>query len=79
MELLTFLVIGLVAGMVSTRLLKSPGYGPVIDTIIGAFGATIAAPLYALAGLTASGHISMLAAFVVALALHTVVGTLPTK
>lgn len=54
MELLTFLVIGLVAGFVSSKVLKTGDHGLAINTVVGAFGAYTGTTIAALAGIAAS-------------------------
>lgn len=80
MELLTFLVIGLVAALVSGHVLKTTGHGLPVDTVIGAFGAYAAVTLFALLGITIGGDIGPIVIGVVgAFVLPVVLKLLPRK
>lgn len=80
MELLTFLVIGLVATLVSGRVLKTAGHGLPVDTIVAAFGAYATVTLFGLLGITIGGDIGPIVIGVVgAFALPAVLKALPSK
>lgn len=54
MELLTFVVIGLVTSLIVTKGLGYTSHGVIHDTIIGAFGASAGTTVFGLLGLTAT-------------------------
>lgn len=63
MELLWFLLIGLIAGWLAGQIMKGGGYGIVGDMIVGIVGSFIGGYLFRLLGITAYG---MLGAIVMA-------------
>lgn len=80
MELLTFLVIGLVTGLVVTKGLKYTSHGLLIDTIVGAFGATSAAAIFGTLGIVAAAPVGDIVVPVLgAFTLHVLVKYLPIK
>lgn len=64
-NLVLFLLIGLVAGWLASRLLKGRGFGLVGDLIVGVAGAFIGGWLFSLVGLHASGLLGELITAVV--------------
>jgi uncharacterized membrane protein YeaQ/YmgE (transglycosylase-associated protein family) len=60
MDLLWFLVIGLVAGWVAGQFVKGGGYGLVGDLIVGVIGAFVGGLLFRLIGFAAVGLIGEL-------------------
>jgi uncharacterized membrane protein YeaQ/YmgE (transglycosylase-associated protein family) len=80
MELITTLVIGLVAGIVSTRFLKGPSHGLAVDTVVAAFGAHTAATIAGLLALPLTGFVpGLVVAFAGALALPVILTYIPVK
>jgi uncharacterized membrane protein YeaQ/YmgE (transglycosylase-associated protein family) len=60
MELLWFLIIGLIAGWLAGQFVKGGGYGLVGDLIVGVVGAFIGGFLFRVLGLSAYGFIGTL-------------------
>lgn len=80
MELLTFLLIGLVTSVIGSKVLKTAGHGLPVDTIIGAFGAYAGVTVFSLLGVTVGGDVGHLAIAVVgAFALPTILKAIPSK
>ena len=80
MELLTFLVIGLVTALAVTKGLKYTSHGLLVDTIIGAFGATSGAALFATLGIAAADGVGTIAVPVLgAFVMHALVKYVPIK
>ena len=77
MELIIYLVTGLVAGFVGTHILKSPSNGTPNDTIVGAFGAYTATTLVKVLGLTLGGFLPLVVGFVGAIVLPLVLKAIP--
>ncbi len=76
--LLTYLVIGFVAGIVSHKVLKGPSHGVGTDTVVGAFGAYTAATLVTVLGLPLTGFIpGLVISLAGALALPVIVTFIP--
>jgi uncharacterized membrane protein YeaQ/YmgE (transglycosylase-associated protein family) len=50
-----FILIGLVAGWLASKLMSGGGYGPIADTLIGIIGAVIGGWLFSLLGIAAGG------------------------
>lgn len=81
MELLTFVVIGLVTGLIVTKGLGYTSHGVAVDTIIGAFGASASPTVFGLLGLTTTAipFGVLVIPIVGALVLPTVLHYLPVK
>ncbi len=60
MGLISFLVIGLVAGWLAGQIMKGKGFGLVGNIIVGVIGAVLGGLLFGLLGLSASGTIGSL-------------------
>ncbi len=60
MGLISFLVIGLVAGWLAGQIMKGKGFGLVGNIIIGVLGAVLGGLLFGLLGLSATGTIGSL-------------------
>ena len=60
MNLLWFLIIGVVAGFLAGTLVKGGGYGLVGDLVLGVVGAVLGGFLFGLLGITAYGLIGSL-------------------
>jgi len=58
--LISFLVIGLVAGWLAGQIMKGKGFGLVGNIIIGVLGAVLGGLLFGLLGLSATGTIGSL-------------------
>jgi uncharacterized membrane protein YeaQ/YmgE (transglycosylase-associated protein family) len=77
MDLLWFLIIGLVAGWLAGQFVKGGGFGMVGDLIVGVIGAFVGGLLFRLVGLGAVGLIGeLLVATVGAIVLLVVVRTI---
>lgn len=59
-SLLSFLIIGLVAGWLASRIMRGGGFGLVGDMIVGVVGAFIGGWLFDLLGLTIGGILGSL-------------------
>ena len=57
MNLVWFLLIGLVAGWLAGQVMKGGGYGLLGDLILGVIGALVGGYLFGLLGITAGGLI----------------------
>jgi uncharacterized membrane protein YeaQ/YmgE (transglycosylase-associated protein family) len=57
MNLLTYLIIGLIAGWLAAQLVKGHGFGLVGDIVVGIIGALIGGYLFDLMGVTTYGFI----------------------
>lgn len=80
MELFIYLAIGLVAGFVSSTVLKTAKHDVLTNTIIGAFGAYAATALLTFVGLTTGSFVVSIAIGLVgALALPGILSVLPSK
>jgi uncharacterized membrane protein YeaQ/YmgE (transglycosylase-associated protein family) len=55
MEILWTILIGLVAGFIASRVMKSGGYGLVGDLVVGVIGAVVGNWLFTIAGLPPHG------------------------
>ncbi|AFZ23232.1 MULTISPECIES: GlsB/YeaQ/YmgE family stress response membrane protein [Cylindrospermum] len=55
MELLWFILIGLVAGWLAGQLVKGGGFGPVGDIIVGVIGSLLGGYLFRTLGVSAGG------------------------
>lgn len=64
-SLLLFLLIGLVAGWLASRIMKGRGFGLIGDLIVGVVGSFIGGWLFGLLGITAGGIIGSLVTAVV--------------
>ncbi len=60
MGLISFLVVGLVAGWLAGQIMKGKGFGLVGNIIVGVIGAVLGGLLFGLLGLSASGTIGSL-------------------
>ena len=68
--LILFLVIGLVAGWLASRVMRGGGFGLVGDLVVGVVGAFVGGWLFSLFGISAGGLLgSLVTAFVGAVAL----------
>ena len=77
MSLITFLIIGAVAGWLAGKLMKGGGFGLVGNIVVGVIGALIGGYLFSALGIAAGGLIgSLVTATVGALVLLWVVGLL---
>ncbi|MFQ6114293.1 MAG: GlsB/YeaQ/YmgE family stress response membrane protein [bacterium] len=75
MNIVLFLIIGLVAGWLAGQIMKGRGFGLVGNLIVGVIGALIGGFLFGLLGITAYGLIgSLVAALVGAIILLWIVG-----
>ena len=59
-SLILFLVIGLVAGWLASRIMKGKGFGLIGDLIIGVIGAILGGWLFGFLGITVGGIIGSL-------------------
>ena len=59
-SLILFLLIGLVAGWLASRIMKGRGFGLVGDLVIGVIGALLGGWLFGLVGISAGGIIGSL-------------------
>ena len=59
-DLLLFLVIGLIAGWLASRMMRSGPFGLVGDLIVGVIGAFIGGWLFGLFGISAGGFLGSL-------------------
>ena len=59
-SLILFLLIGLVAGWLASRIMKGRGFGLVGDLVIGVIGALLGGWLFSLLGISAGGIIGAL-------------------
>jgi len=55
MDLIWFLLVGIVAGWLAGKILKGSGFGIVGDLIVGAIGALVGGFLFGLIGISAGG------------------------
>ncbi len=55
MFLLYIIIVGLVAGWATGKIMKGSGYGPIVDILLGIAGAIIGSRLLGLLGIYASG------------------------
>jgi uncharacterized membrane protein YeaQ/YmgE (transglycosylase-associated protein family) len=60
MDLIWFLIIGLIAGWLAGQFVKGGGFGLVGDLVVGVVGALIGGVLFGVLGLTAGGFIGNL-------------------
>ena len=60
MGLISFLVIGLIAGWLAGQIMKGKGFGLVGNILVGVVGAMLGGLLFGLLGLSASGTIGPL-------------------
>jgi uncharacterized membrane protein YeaQ/YmgE (transglycosylase-associated protein family) len=58
--LITFLVIGLLAGWLAGKIMKGPGYGLIGDLIVGVIGAFLGSWLFGMLGIAAWGFLGSL-------------------
>jgi uncharacterized membrane protein YeaQ/YmgE (transglycosylase-associated protein family) len=65
MDLLGFLIIGLLAGWIASVLMRGRGFGLVGDVIIGIIGAFVGGLLFRVIGITAYGVFGSLAMAVI--------------
>lgn len=57
MDLLWFLIIGVIAGWLAGVLMKGGGYGLIGDLVLGVIGSFVGSWLFGLVGVTAGGFI----------------------
>lgn len=77
MNLLGFLVIGLIAGWAAGKMMKGRGFGAVGDIVVGLVGSVLGGYVFGLLGISAFGVIGSFAtAFVGSLVLIFLVGML---
>lgn len=77
MDLIWFLVVGLVAGWLAGKLTRGKGFGVIGDVVVGVIGAFVGGFLFRLVGLSAHGTIgSIIVATIGAMVLVFVVRTL---
>ncbi len=62
MSLLGWIVIGIIAGWLTGKLMRGAGYGIVMDLILGLIGAVIGGWVFGLLGIAAYGVLGSLAA-----------------
>lgn len=75
MEILWFLIIGVVAGFLAGKLMRGGGFGLVVNLFVGAIGAILGGWLFGELGISIGGHIgSLITAFVGAVILLFLVG-----
>lgn len=75
MDIILFLLIGLVAGWLAGLMMKGRGFGIIGNLIVGVFGAFIGGILFKLLGMASSGFIgSLIVALVGAVVLLFIVG-----
>jgi uncharacterized membrane protein YeaQ/YmgE (transglycosylase-associated protein family) len=76
-ELIWFLLVGLVAGWLAGKLTKGSGFGVVGDIVMGVIGAFIGGPLFRAIGISAGGTLgSIVVATIGAVVLVLVVRTI---
>ncbi len=75
MFLLYIIIVGLVAGWATGKIMKGSGYGPIVDILLGIAGAIIGSRLLGLFGIYTSGGLipSILVAIVGAVVLVLIV------
>lgn len=57
MDILWFLLVGLIAGWLAGKIMKGGGYGLVGDLVVGVIGAVLGGYLFGLLGINAGGLI----------------------
>ncbi len=60
MSWLVFIIVGMLAGAIASRLVAGKGYGILFSLVIGVVGALVGKVIFDLAGLTASGLVGQL-------------------
>jgi uncharacterized membrane protein YeaQ/YmgE (transglycosylase-associated protein family) len=60
MDLIWFLIIGIVAGWLAGKIMKGGGFGLIGDLVVGVIGALLGGFLFGLLGLSANGLIGSL-------------------
>jgi uncharacterized membrane protein YeaQ/YmgE (transglycosylase-associated protein family) len=60
MSLISFLILGLIAGWLAETIMKGRGAGLVVNLIVGVIGAYLGSILFSLLGLSAHGFIGSL-------------------
>ncbi len=77
MDLLIFVIIGLIAGWLAGTIMKGKGFGLIINLVVGVIGAFIGGFVFRLIGLSAHGFLgSVIMATVGAVVLLVVIGIL---
>lgn len=77
MELIWFLIVGLIAGWLAGKFMRGGGYGLVGDMIVGVIGALLGGWLFGLVGIGAYGLIgSIIVAFIGAVILIAIIRAL---
>ena len=81
MSIIVWLVLGLIAGFIASRIVESSGNGVIIDIVLGVFGAVVGGYLFTLFGAAPvtgfnlySLFVAVVGAVVVLLIYHAVVG-----
>ena len=64
-SILGWIVIGIIAGWLTGKIMRGAGYGVLMDLILGLVGAVIGGWIFGLLGITALGFLGSLAAAVV--------------
>lgn len=60
MDIIWFLIIGIVAGWLAGKIMKGSGFGLIGDLVVGVIGALLGGFLFGLLGLSANGLIGSL-------------------
>jgi uncharacterized membrane protein YeaQ/YmgE (transglycosylase-associated protein family) len=77
MDVILFIIIGIVAGWLAGQIMKGKGFGLIGNLVVGVIGALIGGFVFGLFGITASGIFgSLIAALVGAIILLWIVGIL---
>jgi uncharacterized membrane protein YeaQ/YmgE (transglycosylase-associated protein family) len=80
MNIIYFLIIGLIAGWLAGQILKGKGFGLMGNLIVGCIGALLGGYLFALLGISAYGLIgSLVAALIGAIILLWIIGLIKKK
>ncbi len=61
-SILGWIVIGIIAGWLTGKIMRGAGYGIIVDLILGLVGAVIGGWIFGLLGITALGFLGSLAA-----------------
>jgi uncharacterized membrane protein YeaQ/YmgE (transglycosylase-associated protein family) len=80
MNIIYFLIIGLIAGWLAGQILKGKGFGLMGNLIVGCIGALLGGYLFALLGISAYGLIgSLVTALIGAIILLWIIGLIKKK
>lgn len=81
MSIIVWLVLGLIAGFIASRIVESSGNGVIIDIVLGVFGAVVGGYMFTLFGAAPvtgfnlySLFVAVVGAVVVLLIYHAVIG-----